>query len=88
MRISLRLCEKYTRARCAILSMADILYELGKNDKAEWFYRRLLEEEFLDERTRGISHYKIGMIRFHGGDYFVTVDSLEKCASFLKPSVK
>jgi tetratricopeptide (TPR) repeat protein len=78
------LFENYTGEGCTLLSLGDILCGLGEDVEAEWFYRKMLEKESLDDRTRGILYYKIGMIRFVKEDYFVAIDSLERSAPIME----
>ena len=54
--------------------------------KLEWFYRKMLEQDSLDDNFRGILYYKIGMIRFEKEDYPVALDNFEKSAQLMEPS--
>jgi tetratricopeptide (TPR) repeat protein len=80
------LLEKRKREGCNLSSLGDILYELGDNAAAEWFYRKMLEQDSVLNQTRGKLYYMIGRIRFEEKDYPVALENFEKSASLLEPS--
>ncbi|CAF3860893.1 unnamed protein product [Rotaria sp. Silwood1] len=59
-----QLREKYTGDNVSLLSLGDVLLELGDEDTAEWAYRKMLSQHINDNETCGILYYKIGMIKF------------------------
>jgi tetratricopeptide (TPR) repeat protein len=84
----IELHKKYTEKGCNLSAVGDILYELGNDDEAEWFYHRMLEQDYsLDNKSRGSLYYKIGKMRINKGDYFVALENLRKAASLLASSI-
>ncbi|CAF3807050.1 unnamed protein product [Rotaria sp. Silwood1] len=82
----MELLEKYTGDECTLLSLGDILWELGEDLEAECFYQKMLEESTLSNQLRGALHYRIGMIRFNRKDYSIALDNLKKFESFFESS--
>ncbi|CAF4946115.1 unnamed protein product, partial [Rotaria sp. Silwood1] len=54
-----QLREKYTGDNVSLLSLGDVLLELGDEDTAEWAYRKMLSQHINDNETCGILYYKI-----------------------------
>ncbi|CAF3935322.1 unnamed protein product [Rotaria sp. Silwood1] len=82
----MELLKKYTGDGCTLLSLGDILLELGEDLEAECFYQKMLEESTLSNQLRGALHYRIGMIRFNRKDYSIALDNLKKFESFFESS--
>jgi tetratricopeptide (TPR) repeat protein len=80
------LIDKYTKRDCSLMSLGNILCEFGKDAEAEWFYSKVLEQECLDDKTRGILYYKLGIILCEKEDYHRALDILGKSAHLLEPS--
>ncbi|CAF3909130.1 unnamed protein product [Rotaria sordida] len=83
---SAELLKQYTKNGCDLSSVGDILLELGNHDEAEWFYEKMLKQDALDNETRGILYYKIGMIRLDKKDRSVALENFKKAAPLLPSS--
>ena len=55
--------QQCTRRGCNLLSLGDILQDLGDNFGAESLYEQMLEQNCLSDEIRGILHCKIGLIQ-------------------------
>ncbi|CAF1300331.1 unnamed protein product [Rotaria sordida] len=82
----MELLEKYTGDGCTLLTLGDILWELGEDLEAEYFYQKMLEESTLSNELRGALHYRIGMIRFNRKDYSIALDNLKEVESLFESS--
>jgi tetratricopeptide (TPR) repeat protein len=67
--------------------VGDILYKLGNNDEAEWFYNKMLKQDSLDDITRGILLSKIGRIRLEKKDFTIALHKFKEAAKLLPPSI-
>jgi hypothetical protein len=83
---SAELLRKYTENGCNLSSVGDILYELGNDEEAEWFYNKELKQGSRDNITPTYLYYKIGKIRFEKGDYSVALDNYKKAENLLRTS--
>ncbi|CAF4280761.1 unnamed protein product, partial [Rotaria sp. Silwood2] len=84
----MELLEKYTGDGCTLLSLGDILWELGEDLEAECFYQKMLEESTLSNELLRALHYRIGMIRFNRKDYAIALVNLKKLESLFESSNK
>ncbi|CAF1491920.1 unnamed protein product [Rotaria sordida] len=93
--IELTLCEelepettqlraKYANENVTLLSLGDILLELGNEDEAKWCYREMLYQPCNDEGTVGVLYCKIGMIQFEKKLYDEALETLKKAAESLE----
>ncbi|CAF4830293.1 unnamed protein product [Rotaria sp. Silwood1] len=78
-----RLTNGYT-----LMSIGDLLRELGENDKAEDFYRHIAEDESnIPDDQKGFLNYHIGMLRAKKKDYNGALDSLNKAITYFPPPI-
>ncbi|CAF4094510.1 unnamed protein product [Rotaria sordida] len=93
--IELTLCEelepettqlraKYANENVTLLSLGDILLELGNEDEAKWCYREMLDKPCNDNETVGILYYRIGMLQLEKKLYDVALETLKKAAESLE----
>jgi tetratricopeptide (TPR) repeat protein len=79
--------KQYTNHGSTLLPLGDILQELGDIDGAEWFYDRMLEQISLENETRVILNYRIGMIRKAKNDYKIALTNFEEALKCLPTSI-
>ena len=70
-----------------LLSLGDLLQELGESDKAEKFYRRMIENDSnITDNQKGLLHYRIGILRAKKEDYYGALDNLNKAIPYFPSS--
>jgi tetratricopeptide (TPR) repeat protein len=77
--------KQYTDHGSTLLSLGDILQQLGDKDGAEWFYDRMLDQTSLQNETRVLLNCKIGMIQKTNGNHKPALESFEKAVQLWLP---
>jgi len=78
------LLRKYTGGNVTLMSLGDILLELGDENEAVWSYRKMLDQQSAVDETTGILHYKIGMIQFEKKFYDEALKNLTEAKRLLE----
>lgn len=81
-----KLYENYAGAKCTLLSLGDILFELGKYYEAERVYQQMLDENSNSNEICRDLHYRIGITRFISKDYHVALEEFKKVESMFQLS--
>ena len=75
---------KNIQDECPLLSIADILQELGDFPTAKQFYQLITKNESFPEETRGRAEYGISMLAAHRGEIEDQREHLEKAEKLIK----
>jgi tetratricopeptide (TPR) repeat protein len=66
-----------------LLMMGDVLLELGQHTKAEYFYRKMLDELAVTNGTRRTLYNKIAVINMEQGRYHAALEDFSKAEKLI-----
>ncbi|CAF2119483.1 unnamed protein product [Rotaria magnacalcarata] len=75
--------NKYGREETNLLSLGDVMFDMGKFDLAEKYYRRWLSELPSNDPSLGGLYYNLGMVADAKGEYDTSLEWYQKSLEIL-----
>ncbi|CAF1357346.1 unnamed protein product [Didymodactylos carnosus] len=76
--------KQIDKKACTLLTFGNILTEMGEYDKAETYYRILLEEPSIDHEYTATIYINIGRLRYEKDDLEIALDYFKKAFEIIE----